>query len=1030
MPGNDRSVKLTVAASMDGFVRELDRGAAASQSFEKRAVASAKAVAKGLHEQEQAASTVAKPLLAIGAAATLGFGFAVKSAADFDQRMSSVKSLSHATAGEMGQLRDVALNAGTAIGYSATQAADAEIELVKAGVQVADITGGALSGSLKLAAAGQIDVAEATSIAASTMTQFGKTGADVTHIADLLAAGADKALGGVEDLGQGLKYLGPIAAANNISLEQTVGTMSLLAQNAILGEQAGTSLRGVLSSLTSPSKVAAETMDQYGISVYDAQGKFVGFNGVAEELHTKLFRLGDAERNAALGRIFGNEQITAATILMKSGASEVDKWTKAVDEQGFATEQAVGKMDNLNGDVTKLKASFQTAAIVTGEAAQGPFREVVQSFTDMVQAYNQGPEAMQAATLGVLGLTAAVTLGGGAFLIGVPKVVAFGLALQTLSNSQIPGVSRAAGIGLKAASGFGRGVGAVAGLLTGPFGFALAGAALAVKSFDLAASSGSASQKELASAIEHTTGAANLLKLAGQRSDLSKFLVGDVGDELKDIPALMDKATDASSTFWSFLSIDAAASSQKTTQALKSLREVGAQLGTVAAADAPAAARAFSELAEAQSLTDAEASKLLSGPFKDYRSELMNQANALGIATTQSNLLLLATGEYDEAASKAKNPTKENAAALGDLKAAGEDAAKAIEDTANALKNLTSPTLDAREAKRQLAAAVDAVTSSVKENGKSLDINSEKGRANQSALDGIAQAALNAGGAIYKQTGDQQAATAAIDAGRESLIAALGQYGITGQAAEDYADKIIGTPKDWATTFSNNSTAEGQKVDQYTGKVKATPSEKVTKMQAEIRQAEQNLADLQAKLGSVPKSKSTELRAEVAAAKQRLAELQAALNGIQSKTITVTTNQVTVATASNTNGVFKNPDRKALGGAIYGPGTGTSDQVPILASNGEHMITAAEVLAAGGHQAVYAWRKSLLAGARGYAGGGEITPPRYSPAGPTVIVQTAPTGRSGALVENLTLRVGDQATGQSAIDQLMFQLRVLDNGGR
>ncbi|WFR66641.1 phage tail tape measure protein [Curtobacterium flaccumfaciens] len=370
--GSDRSVKLTVAATMDGFVNELDRAGRSGQQFSKNIVASTKAAAKSLTSVKDAAKEVAVPLLAVGTVAAAGVGYAVKSYADFDEKMSSVKSLSHATAGEMTQLKEAALTSGTAIGYSATQAAEAEIEARQSWCLRCGHLRWRPSGSLKLAAAGQIDVADATSIAASTLTQFGLQGKDVTHVADLLSAGADKALGGVSELGEGLKYIGPVAASAHVGLEQTVGSLALLAQNGILGEQAGTSLRGMLLSLTAPSQLAAKTMQTYGIEVYNAQGKFVGFNGVAEQLHTKLGTLDDATRDLALGQIFGNAQITAATILMNGGAAAVDKWTVAVNEQGFATEQAVGKMDNLNGDLTKLKASFQTAAIVTGEAADGP----------------------------------------------------------------------------------------------------------------------------------------------------------------------------------------------------------------------------------------------------------------------------------------------------------------------------------------------------------------------------------------------------------------------------------------------------------------------------------------------------------------------------------------------------------------------------------------------------------------------------------------------------------------------------------
>lgn len=56
-------------------------------------------------------------------------------------------------------------------------------------------------------------------------------------------------------------------------------------------------------------------------------------------------------------------------------------------------------------------------------------------------------------------------------------------------------------------------------------------------------------------------------------------------------------------------------------------------------------------------------------------------------------------------------------------------------------------------------------------------------------------------------------------------------------------------------------------------------------------------------------------------------------------------------------------DRMATGGAVRGAGTGTSDSIPTLLSNGEHVLTAKEVKAAGGHGGVYRMREAIRSGA-------------------------------------------------------------------
>lgn len=62
------------------------------------------------------------------------------------------------------------------------------------------------------------------------------------------------------------------------------------------------------------------------------------------------------------------------------------------------------------------------------------------------------------------------------------------------------------------------------------------------------------------------------------------------------------------------------------------------------------------------------------------------------------------------------------------------------------------------------------------------------------------------------------------------------------------------------------------------------------------------------------------------------------------------------------------PSEFAVGGAVTGPGGPTADRVPAMLSAGEHVWTAAEVQAAGGHGAVESMRREV----RGMADGGAV----------------------------------------------------------
>lgn len=104
-------------------------------------------------------------------------------------------------------------------------------------------------------------------------------------------------------------------------------------------------------------------------------------------------------------------------------------------------------------------------------------------------------------------------------------------------------------------------------------------------------------------------------------------------------------------------------------------------------------------------------------------------------------------------------------------------------------------------------------------------------------------------------------------------------------------------------------------------------------------------------------------------------DVNSALGGIQSKTVpvTITFNGVPQGSINNHTYTSTTGWSYADGGPITG-GVAGKDSVPILAMPGEHMWTAAEVQAAGGHQAMYAMRSAVRAngGVKKYANGGPV----------------------------------------------------------
>lgn len=436
----DRTVTVTLRASVADYTAKMNAAARVTQELANKVDVAKSRAAQGY-------ATIGRGMILTGGMVVAGFGAAIKAAADFDQRMALVQTLSKSTAGQMSQLRDAALHVGQAYGYSANQVADAEAELVKAGVSVSDILGGALVGALTLAAAGQTNVAQATEIAATAMTQFGLTGRDIPHVADLLAAGADKALGSVGDLGYALDQAGPSAHLFGVSLEETVGTLAAFAQAGQIGERGGTEFNQMLIQLANPSHEAATLMQQLGIEAFDAGGKFVGMANFAGELQDKLGPLTQAQRTNAEAVIFGSRAIKAANILYVEGQAGIEAWTKKVNDAGFAELQAAGKLNSLTGDWQKFEAAVTEALIGAGEGSQGVLRTMVQDATGAVSAWNNLPTPIKAVTKDIVLLGGAVTLTGGLVLVSISKWKAFNVALEDAGVGAISARSALMGIG-------------------------------------------------------------------------------------------------------------------------------------------------------------------------------------------------------------------------------------------------------------------------------------------------------------------------------------------------------------------------------------------------------------------------------------------------------------------------------------------------------------------------------------------------------------------------------------------------------
>lgn len=888
-----------VVSSAQAAAHGVDAFSEAVYLANQEAQESAAKTAAAVEKQKQAYQTLAPAVTIAGGALTLAFGKMITTYADFDKSMSEVQAATHETTGNMNLLREAAVGAGADTAFSASEAAGGIKELAKAGVDTQAILGGGLSGALNLAATDNIAVAKAAEIAASAMTQFKLSGEAVPHIADLLAAGAGKAQGGVEDLGMALNQSGLVANGLGLTIEETTGTLTAFAAAGLTGSDSGTSFKTMLQALTPNSKKAAETMDELGLSAFDAQGNFVGMSEYAGILQNSLKGMTEEQRASTMEVIFGSDAVRAANVLYDNGAAGIQKWEDAVNDAGYAAETAALMQNNLAGDVEKLGGAFDTVFLQSGGTANDALRELVQSAESFVDMVGRIPAPVLNIGAIVGGLAGGAALLGGGLITALPRVRETRDALRDLApeGSRADRSLRKVSGGMKElAKG-----GAVAGTILG-VGVALGKIAEMNYTGNIIDGTGHIAVA-LQDIINKGPQAAGALDAAFTGKDGGELTatIGSMDDAIQQL-----FADDPGSKFdnWGQSVVNSLTGIKGSKQiAEDAFGGIDTELANLlSSGNADGAAQAFSEIQQKlkDSGVSAEEAAYLFPAYSDALSRV--EAESTGAAE--------GTGAVE--------------GALDDVAVAADGAVQDMEAFLDILFQAGVITRDERAALRDYESTIDDITDSIKTNGTSLDETTAKGRANQAAYDALAASgeayirALAEGGASEAEL--QSAMTSTYDA----LIVAAGQFGITGDAADKMAREVMGIPEDV--------------------KVKTWMSDEARK-----------------------EAEKTKAAAD-------------ALDGTTAH-VWITTHEKSIYSESHvSNGRGGNGGQtKATGGAIYGPGTGTSDDVPIMASNGEHMLTARDVELMGGQQAVYQFRSQLHSSpARGYANGGAIGTPSVS----------------------------------------------------
>jgi TP901 family phage tail tape measure protein len=264
--------------------------------------------------------------------------------------------------------------------FTASEVANGLQQLGMAGFSASDAMT-ALPATLQLANLANVDMGKSADIATNVLMTFSMEAKELQGVVDLMATAVNNSNADIDQLATTLKYAGPAAHTAGISLQETVAAAEALANSGIKGSNAGSALRRLFVSLLNPTKKGAAMMDQYGISVLDAQGNTRSLVDIIGQLNKALSGLSGADRLTAIQNLVGVYATSSVSALVDQykNFEQFANQNANVDGAGDRMEKIIS--DNLQFDWKAMLSALEELQLTAFDSMNGRLRELVNSIS-------------------------------------------------------------------------------------------------------------------------------------------------------------------------------------------------------------------------------------------------------------------------------------------------------------------------------------------------------------------------------------------------------------------------------------------------------------------------------------------------------------------------------------------------------------------------------------------------------------------------------------------------------------------------
>jgi TP901 family phage tail tape measure protein len=805
MAGSVRNVSVRFTAEIQGFRQAMAEAAAATRRTADAADESSAAadtylgrLVESANESRDAWDTAGASLLGIGTAAVAGLALAGKAAMDWETAWAGVTKTVDGTPAQMDELEASLRGLAKTLPATHEEIAGVAEAAGQLGVKREDVVGFtetmiALGETTNLTADEAATAIAQISNVMGTMERDGSEGVE-RFSATLVALGNAGASTEAEILGmaQRLAGAGKLIGASESDVLALANAMASVGIEAQLG---GGVMSRVMQRMYGDVMTGGEGLEELakvaGVSSKEFATAFETDPVRAVDMMVKgLSRVKDEGGNvmetmSGLG-IKGTEE--TSVILRLAGAGELLADSLKLGDSAWESNSALAAEAAKRYETTESKVkvawnNIKDAAISAGAVLLPMIAGIAEGAAGLASAFGAIPAPIQGVLTVLGGVAGVAALGAGAFLTLTPRILDSITAFNTLAPAG--GRARGALMGVAKAAG--------AAMALGALTIVVAKLAEADYMSKIDAGMGRVTNA-LAEISTSGPGAATALDQIFKDRD-GGDLIGNVTDLESAIKRTFKPDAGRQFNDWGESLVNGMTGVKGSSHILaESFERLDAGLAElVSGGKAGDAAKSFEQIkkaAEDQGVSVEDLAK----KFPQYADALKAAEAASKTAAAEGKNLDGSLTDAGEAAKVAAEQSEEIEKALEEVGIAANGTVTDLVKFTDALFNAGLLQLSARDAARGFEEAIDNMAESLKENGRTLDTNTEKGRANEAALDAIAGAGYRSASAMAANGSSQEALAGNLDTTFNKLAAAARGFTNTDGEAQALARDIMKIP--------------------------------------------------------------------------------------------------------------------------------------------------------------------------------------------------------------------------------------------